>query len=390
MSKILFYGVSSHLGGAERSLIDFLKYYQKSHSPKDFYVLLPKEEGPLVDKLKKYSMEYKIIPFPTLWIKLSRQSRGSQILFLLFGLPSYLIYLFRLYRELQRQQITVIHSTGIKCHVTLCLLEPFISSQIVIHFRDLISSPLLQKVFLPFKNRKKIKWITASVAITKSFPQMPTEVVYCGFSDDQYKPQKNTYLHDLLKIPHHHHLIGLVGVYARWKGQKEFILAANLALQSLKDCHFLIIGGQIYDTLGEKGFTEQLRNLVKALNHESSIHFVPFQKHPEIVYNSLDLLVHCSIEPEPFGRVIVEGLFCEVPVIASGAGGALEIIRDESYGRLHKPGDYQDLAKQIINSMSDPHRLEKARLAAQKTRKDYNLDDRFSVLKDILEKYYNV
>lgn len=216
---------------------------------------------------------------------------------------------------------------------------------------------------------------------------MPTEVVYCGFSETQYAPKKNTYLHDLLKIPHHHRLVGLVGVYARWKGQKEFILAANLALSSLKDCHFLLIGGQIYDTSGEKGFTQQLRDLVKTLNHESSIHFVPFQQHPEMVYNSLDLLIHCSIEPEPFGRVIVEGLFCEIPVIASAAGGALEIIRDETYGLVHTPGDYQDLAKQILRSLNDPDRDEKARLAAQKTRRDYSLDGRFSILKNILEKY---
>ncbi|MBY0383513.1 glycosyltransferase family 4 protein [bacterium] len=387
MSKMLFYGVSSHLGGAERSLIDFLKYYQKSSSPKDFYVLLPKEEGPLVDKLKKYSIEYKILPFPSLWIKLSRQSRSSQVYFLLFGLPSYFIYLFRLYRELKRHPISVIHSTGIKCHLTLCLLEPLISSQIVIHFRDLLSSPLLQKLFLPFKNRKKIRWITASQTITQTFPEMPTEAVYCGFSDQQYAPKKNTYLHDLLKIPHDHRLVGLVGVYARWKGQKEYILAANCALQSLKNCHFLIIGGQIYDTSGEKGFTEQLRNLVKALNHESSIHFVPFQQQPDLVYNSLDLLVHCSIEPEPFGRVIVEGMFCEVPVVASAAGGALEIIRDETYGLLHKPGDYQDLANQILKSLEDPERIEKARSAAKKIRNDYSLEGRFSILKKILEQY---
>ena len=385
--KVIFYGVSSHLGGAERSLLDFLIYYKRTKKPEDFFVLLPKEEGPLVDKLKEHSIQYQVRPFPSLWTKLSRQSSGSQLAFLLFGLPSYLIYLYGLHSFLKKQAPSAIHSTGIKCHMTLCLLNSFLPTQIVIHFRDLLGAASLQKFFLLFKNKPNITWISASAAIAKTFPNLPMEVVYCGFCETQYFPQKNHYLHDLLKIPHDHKLIGLVGVFARWKGQKEFILAAHRALPHLHNCHFLLIGGQIYDTLGEQGFTENLHKLVDALDRIDRIHFVPFQKNPQMVYNSLDLLIHCSIEPEPFGRVIVEGLFCEVPLVAASAGGAMEIIRDESYGLLHKPGDYQDLANKMVLSLKDPERIQKAKIAAQKARLDYGFESRFSILKEIMEKY---
>jgi glycosyltransferase involved in cell wall biosynthesis len=384
--KILFYGVSSHLGGAERSLLDFLIYYKASQRPYDFFTLLPKNEGPLIDKLNINNISYSTIAFPYFWLRLSRQSLTSLLLFLIFGLPGYFLYLFKLLFFLRKQPLLTIHSTGIKCHITLCLLSPFLKTHIIIHFRDLMSSKALQRFFLIFKNKKNIEWITASHAISQTFPKLPTEVVYCGFGENQYFAQRNHFLHDLLKIPHHHKLIGMVGVYARWKGQREFILAANIALRELSDHHFLIIGGQIYDTLGEKGYTQDLRQLVSALNREEHIHFVPFQKQPQVVYNSLDLITHCSIEPEPFGRVIVEGIFCEVPMIASAAGGALEIIKDESYGLLHQPGDYEDLAKKILQSLRDPERWEKAQIAAVKTRQDYGLEARFSLLKKIVEK----
>ena len=384
--KVIFYGVSSHLGGAERSLLDFLIYYKKGKKPDDFFVLLPKKQGPLVEKLKEHSITYKVIPFPTFWSHLSRQSLSSKIKFFLLGLPSYLLYLIRLHRFLKKEAPSAIHSTGIKCHISLCLLNSFIPAQIVIHFRDLLGAPSLQKFFLWFKEKKNITWISASAAIAKTFPNLPIDVVYCGFCETQYFPAKNKYLHDLLKIPHDHKLIGLVGVFARWKGQKEFILAAHKALPQLKNCHFLLIGGQIYDTLGERGFTEHLHKLVDALDRSEQIHFVPFQKSPQLVYNSLDLLVHCSIEPEPFGRVIVEGIFCETPVVAAGAGGALEIIRDETYGLLHTPGDPQDLANKILQSLGDPDRSEKAKIAAQKTRHDYSFEGRFAILKEIMDK----
>lgn len=386
-SKLLFYGVSTHLGGAERSLLDFLKYYKTSSHPKELCVLLPKDQGPLIDELKLNNIPYETLRFPYFWLRLSQQSKFSILLFLIFGLPGYLIYLFRLYRKISSQDISAIHSTGIKCHISLCLLHFFIRAQVVVHFRDLINTPYLQKFFLLFKNKKKIAWLTSSQAISKTFPQMPTEVVYSGFSEDKYFANKNTYLHDLLKITRDQKLVGLVGVFARWKGQKEFILAANIALRQLQNTHFLLIGGQIYDTLGEKGFLNELHTLVETLGLQEKVHFVPFQKQAEVVYNSLDLIVHCSIKPEPFGRVIVEGMFCEVPMIASGAGGALEIIKDETYGLLHPPGDYQALAEQILKSLNDPDRLKKASIAAQKARRDYSLEGRFLLLKQIMERY---
>ncbi len=385
--KLIFYGVSSHLGGAERSLLDFLLFYKRSNNPQDFFVLLPKEPGPLVEKLKINSIQYKILPFPPAWTQLSRQSVKSQMYFFLLGLPGYFLYLYRLQAFLKKEAPSSIHSTGIKCHISLCLLNWLLPAHIVIHFRDLMGARSLQKFFLWFKGKPNITWVAASQAIANTFPKMPIDIVYCGFSETQYFPRKNNYLHDLLKISRQHRLVGLVGVFAKWKGQKEFVLAAHHALSQLDDCHFLLIGGQIYDTSGEKGFTEGLHKLVETLNRSDKIHFVPFQSHPEVVYNSLDLLIHCSIEPEPFGRVIVEGLLCEIPIVASAAGGALEIIRDESYGLVHKPGDYHDLAEKIVRSLKDPERVQKAKIAAQKTRKDYNFEDRFSILKGIMESY---
>ena len=42
--------------------------------------------------------------------------------------------------------------------------------------------------------------------------------------------------------------------------------------------------------------------------------------------SQLDVLLHCSVKPEPFGRVIIEGMAVGVPVIAARDGGVPEII----------------------------------------------------------------
>jgi glycosyltransferase involved in cell wall biosynthesis len=53
---------------------------------------------------------------------------------------------------------------------------------------------------------------------------------------------------------------------------------------------------------------------------------------------AVDIVVHTSIAPEPFGRVIVEGMLARKPVIATRAGGALEIIDEGVTGHTRRRG----------------------------------------------------
>jgi glycosyltransferase involved in cell wall biosynthesis len=66
-------------------------------------------------------------------------------------------------------------------------------------------------------------------------------------------------------------------------------------------------------------------------------------------------VVHCSTAPEPFGRVIVEGMMARKPVIAAKAGGALEIVSNEENGLLVGPGDPEALAGAVERLSSDAH-----------------------------------
>ena len=74
--------------------------------------------------------------------------------------------------------------------------------------------------------------------------------------------------------------------------------------------HFIIVGGQIYDTSGETKIELELKSLAKSLGVENRVHFTGFRKDIPQALNSVDILVHGSIEPEPFGRVIVEAFAC--------------------------------------------------------------------------------
>jgi glycosyltransferase involved in cell wall biosynthesis len=77
---------------------------------------------------------------------------------------------------------------------------------------------------------------------------------------------------------------------------------------------------------------------------------------------ALDIVVHASTQPEPFGLVIAEGMATGRAVIASEAGGALELIETEINALGHPPGDAAQLAERITRLAADQNM--RARLGA--------------------------
>jgi glycosyltransferase involved in cell wall biosynthesis len=68
------------------------------------------------------------------------------------------------------------------------------------------------------------------------------------------------------------------------------------------------------------------------------------------------VVTHTSIAPEPFGRMIVEGMLARKAVVASGEGGVREIIEDGVSGVLVPPGDPKSLARALAGLLAEPHK----------------------------------
>ena len=62
----------------------------------------------------------------------------------------------------------------------------------------------------------------------------------------------------------------------------------------------------------------------------------------------LDVVVHASATPEPFGLVVAEAMACGRAVIASRAGGVLEFVDAERNALVHPPGDAEALAHCMV------------------------------------------
>jgi glycosyltransferase involved in cell wall biosynthesis len=62
------------------------------------------------------------------------------------------------------------------------------------------------------------------------------------------------------------------------------------------------------------------------------------------LYHAADVVALPSVFPEPFGRVLVEGMACGRPAVGSAVGGIPEILTGEHTEGVVPPGDPAALA----------------------------------------------
>jgi glycosyltransferase involved in cell wall biosynthesis len=164
--------------------------------------------------------------------------------------------------------------------------------------------------------------------------------------------------------------IGLVATYALWKGHDVFIEAARLiaAKHMQTAVRFYIVGGPIYQTRGSQWTEAELQKRGELLHKSELMGFVGFQSDIREVYRALDIVVHASTRPEPFGLTIAEAMSCGRPVIVTQAGGACELFVPNHDAVGVPAGDAPALASAIIDLVNDPEKrcriAEQARLSA--------------------------
>jgi glycosyltransferase involved in cell wall biosynthesis len=143
--------------------------------------------------------------------------------------------------------------------------------------------------------------------------------------------------------------IGMVGRFAPWKGQHIFIDAVRLIADRHPDAEFLLAGRALF---GEDAYERTVREQARA-SVGDRIRFLDFVDDIPGLLRDLDIVVHASVQPEPFGQVIVEAMMAGKPVIAAAAGGPLDLVEDGVTGRLVPPGDSAALAAAMHELICD-------------------------------------
>jgi len=359
--KVLFYSPTGHLGGAERSLMDVLRSL-KLADPSLELSLLTASPGDLTAAASGVLAETRVLPLPKILLERGERffqwSEASQVISALSA------YLRDLRKTFEAARPDIIHTNGIKCHILASLARPR-GTVLIWHIRDFLGSRRITRRLVWLVGRRANAAIAISKAVQRDFnravPYLKAYLVLNAIDTNLFCPgtSKGSRL-DLLagmsQVLSPVLRVGLVATYSKWKGHHVFLRAVKETVQPSVGfpMRFFIVGGPIYETAGSQYSESELRKASQLLGLQNVVGFVPFQQDVAQVYRDLDVVVHASEEPEPFGRTIAEAMACSKPVVVSAAGGALEIGEHERDCLYFPPGDHERLAALLVRLAKEP------------------------------------
>jgi glycosyltransferase involved in cell wall biosynthesis len=265
-------------------------------------------------------------------------------------------------------------------HVLGALAKPR-GTTLIWHIHDYVSSrPLMARLIKLLCNRCALI-ITNSESVKRDVEEVcgarvRVQTVYNAVDTKEFSPEGERLDLDSLsglaangsREPYVR--IGLLATFGRWKGHDVFLRALSLLPPDIS-WRAYIIGEAIYQTDGSQFSRDELQSLAQQLGISDRVGFTGFVDQPAAAIRALDIVVHASVQPEPFGLTIVEAMACGRPVIVSNAGGAAELIQLKSINPngngsyvpstvcptqlalSHAPGNAEELADRISDLARD-------------------------------------
>lgn len=201
--------------------------------------------------------------------------------------------------------------------------------------RIIVSSETVRRRF-PVWCRSRVHTIYNGIDLSRFRPDLSGERVRreCGFAPD---------------AP----VAGFVGRLVHWKGPDRFLEACARVAQACPQARFLLVGSTLP---GYESYAASLERTADELGLRERVVFRLNRTDVPEHLAAMDVFVHASVRPEPFGIVVIEALAAGRPVIATAAGGVLEIIDRPEAGVLVPPGDVEALAQAMLALLGNRQR----------------------------------
>jgi glycosyltransferase involved in cell wall biosynthesis len=322
--RILYLNPSSQLGGAERSLIDVIGSIKNAQPDWDLHVVVT-DHGPLIEKAAAAGATVTVVEFAAAIAKLGdaavrgpagdRITRATLLRRLLAAGPATLRYIFKLRKAIRAIRPDVVHTNGFKMHI-LGVWAARGLAPVVWHIHDYVSvRPVMSRLLRQHRSRcaaliANSDSVLADVKATLG-ADAPVQRVYNAVDVETFSPEGPVADLDALagmSPPRPGTVrVGLVATLGRWKGHAVFLRALAKLDRSLPVRGY-VVGGALYQTGGSQYSIKDLKKLADSLGIGGQVGFTGFVDEPAEAIRALDIVVHASTQPEPFGLVIIEAM----------------------------------------------------------------------------------
>ena len=317
------------LGGAEKSAIE-----QSEVIPTDVDIYYPRINN--ISEIKN-AESFKM---PKGFFKASRSGYKNY----LSAILSFISWFF-FSEKIDFNKYKTLWLNGIKVFVLFSpsILIFYKNKKIMFHLRDYLPDHVIFKLMFRLYRMRSINLHIVGNSIdviddfNKKFKEFKFQVHVCYNLCEKLDIQKK-YRKPMV--------LGTASMLTPWKGVHKILLFEKLYRNELINLgikEIAIYGDDIYKTdSGQGNYKSQL------INFSSDSPLIKFygQVASDEIYKNIDILIHGSIEPEPFGRVILESFSGGIPVLSQGLGGSLELFRDAPE-LLYLDSDFEGLFLKI-------------------------------------------
>jgi glycosyltransferase involved in cell wall biosynthesis len=276
-----------------------------------------------------------------------------------------LLTLFQLWRFLTKHPFQIVHTHNSKAGFIGRLAAKWAKIPVVLHtvhgfaFHD--KEPFWRRMLFRNLERLAVGWCDKMIFISQPLidwalaegvvqkrDQNKIVKIYSGIELEHFQPVTDRQKNDFRKkwsLQPDDLVLGIVSKLWEGKGHRLLIHAFRNIQKQIKNTKLVIVG--------EGYLLPELENLVQQYGLNDSVLFTGFQMDVAQIIATFDVAVLPSFF-EGMGRVLLEAMAMEKPVIASRVGGIPDLVEHGVQGLLFDPGEIDQLQNALIRVLTDP------------------------------------
>ena len=336
------------LGGAEVALSNLISCLDQGHW-RPLAVL--GAAGPLADRLRGHGVPTNILDLPSS-LKGVRQDGITGARMVDPGRAADMArYVLRLAHFLRANRVSLVHANSLRACVLAGLAGRLVRIPVVWQIHSIVAQPMVSPAGVRLMRtlaRKLPHHIICNSAASAACFDVSTSrksVVPCGVDPARFHPNG--------RPTNGTRQVGVIARFSPLKGQHVFVEAAIRLANRHPAVRFVVAGSALF---GEEGYEREVRELALRSNRADQIHFLGFQEDVATLLSDVEVVVQPSTRPEGLGQVVIEAMMSGKPVIASGEGGAVDLVEDGVTGLLVPANDVAALANAIDDLLCDRDR----------------------------------
>lgn len=368
MTRVLYVNHTARVSGAERTLLDLLRALPDDVSP-----VVASPHGRLGEQVRELGIEHLPVRESDLSLKLDLRATSKAMLQLVRAGGE-------AGRLARRVKADFVHAFSIRAGLGCGLGS---DAPLVVHAHDALGAGAASRGVAEVISRRARLILAASPFVAERLPKgrwrAPVTVVDNPVDVDSFDPARAspTAVRAELGIPDSAYVATVVGQITPWKGQDLALRAVAGLVERGLDVHLLVVGEPVFTSRLTRhdnlAYERSLGDLQHALGLDGRAHFLGEREDVPDLLACTDLTLVPSWE-EPFGRIVVESMAMEVPVLATSCGGPPLILCDGGGITLapDEPAPWVDAAERML--LDPVGRAEMGKRGALMARTRFRLD----------------